>query len=605
MKFLIKGYVLILFTALAASGLHSQEQDAVQVIESWKYRWGDTAAASGSKNEWFDGELSYNIPGRDGDSILWLRTNLPPGNWKEPVLYLSKIDHYFQVYIDGEQVYKYTREEMEASGKKRIHLWYTIPLKKNFEGKTLELRIWSDHRIGVMEVLIGDNRKIIDRIATTDLDQLILGSLFAILGLTAFGIAVVRKTDRKLIIPFALLSSHFGLITLMQTEGVQGIEWAGITYLDAISVFLLPATFCYFFEKAFGAGYRRLVRRLWQVHLAYGVTVILLATWVRLPYEIPFFLLTVLTLLFVVGTALQSGFKGDKEARIFTIGVIVFVLFLIRDVLVGLDLVPGWKLIHHWGAFVFIGSVGVILERRFEDARRLLRVSREELRKLAGHLQDVRESERAHIAREIHDELGQYLTGLKMDVAIATDQIKEQTDGLLREALLRKLGSTSELIDKTVQSVRKIASDLRPIVLDNLGLLAAIEWQVEEFQSRTGIISECHLTADAPDLGRDRSTGVFRILQESLTNVLRHSGASRVTVEFGKDAGSYFMEIKDNGSGIRASDLHKSKSFGVIGIKERALLLGGEARVTGEPGQGTTVSVTIPINHSENKGASS
>jgi signal transduction histidine kinase len=164
-------------------------------------------------------------------------------------------------------------------------------------------------------------------------------------------------------------------------------------------------------------------------------------------------------------------------------------------------------------------------------------------------------------------------------------------------ALQNRLESISGLVDATIQSVRRIATDLRPIVLDNLGLLAAIEWQVEEFQTRTGITSECHLTTETSELDRDRSTGIFRILQESLTNVMRHSGANRVSVVFGKEAGHYFLEIKDNGCGIRSADLHKSKSFGVIGIKERALLLGGEASVSGQPGRGTTVSVSIPIVH--------
>ena len=594
----------ILLFMLGAHAVLAQTITTPYKIDQWQYRWGDSSEFSKGSG-WRTCDLSYDIPGRSGDTVLWLRTQLPEGDWPDPTLYLYMVDHFFRVYIDGELVYTYSSKEMEESQKRRVNLWYIVPLKKNFSGQSLSIRIWSDHRIGAGEISIGSLRKIIDRIATADLDQVVLGSLFAILGLSAFGVSIGRKADRKLIIPFALLAVHFGLITLIQTEWLQSINWIGINYLDAASVFFLPATFCFFFEKIFGPGYRNLVRRLWQIHILYGIVSILISTWMRFPFEIPFFSLTVFTLLFVVGTALYSGYKGDRESRIFAFGVIAFVMFLIRDLMVALDIFSGWKLIHHWGALIFMVSVGVILERRFEEARRLLKVSQDELRKLAGHLQDVRESERTHIAREIHDELGQYLTGLKMDVSMATDQIREETVEPLRASLLRKLGSTSELIDKTVQSVRKIASDLRPIVLDNLGLLAAIEWQVEEFQNRTGILSECHLTTETSELDRDRSTGIFRILQESLTNVMRHSGATRVSVVFGKDTDSYFLEIKDNGSGIKAADLHKSKSFGVIGIKERALLLGGEATVHGEPGRGTTVSVTIPIAGNENQGVSS
>ena len=237
----------------------------------------------------------------------------------------------------------------------------------------------------------------------------------------------------------------------------------------------------------------------------------------------------------------------------------------------------------------------VTLRARAERNRadKELKSSREQLRNLAAHLQSAREAERTHLAREIHDELGQYLTGLKIDVTSLEELIKQQSPEAARP-LLRKVQVMSQLLDTTVESVRKIASELRPAVLDSLGLLAAIEWQAEEFQRRSGISCECFLTAEEVKLDRDGATAVFRILQESLTNIMRHADATRVTITFEQETSHYLMEIKDDGEGIKADDLDKANSLGVLGMKERAHLFGGSVSIHGEPGKGTTVAVKIP-----------
>jgi PAS domain S-box-containing protein len=223
-----------------------------------------------------------------------------------------------------------------------------------------------------------------------------------------------------------------------------------------------------------------------------------------------------------------------------------------------------------------------------------LKASREELRQLAAHLQSARETERTTIAREIHDELGQDLTGLKMDLAMLEDLVNDHVQQPELEEMSERIGSMSQLLDTTVQAVRKIISELRPVLLDKLGLAAAIEWQAEEYQSRTGIICDCFITADDSAFDRDSATAVYRIFQESLTNVMRHAGATRVSVSFGQDGEGYELEIRDNGRGIDADAFAKTKSFGLIGMRERALMFNGTVTVAGEEGKGTTVTLTIP-----------
>jgi signal transduction histidine kinase len=168
---------------------------------------------------------------------------------------------------------------------------------------------------------------------------------------------------------------------------------------------------------------------------------------------------------------------------------------------------------------------------------------------------------------------------------------------VIRELPKEKKGrgeSILGLVDQTIQSVRKIASELRPAVLDALGLVAAVEWAAEEFEGRTGI--KCRLDLPQEDLviDQERATALFRICQETLTNVVRHAGATEVRVRLAKEEGSLTLRIRDNGKGIDAEQLSSSRSLGILGMRERALLLGGELDISGAPGKGTTVRVRIP-----------
>lgn len=242
-----------------------------------------------------------------------------------------------------------------------------------------------------------------------------------------------------------------------------------------------------------------------------------------------------------------------------------------------------------------IGSVLVfrdITERR--QAEEELRHSREELRSLAAHLEHVREEERTRMAREIHDELGQMLTGLKMDLSWIDRRLPSIADESVRQPLTGKAKSMVGLLDEMVQSVRKISAELRPGVLDDLGLVPALEWQAREWEARTGVV--CKVTSGlgerpiSPELG----TALFRIFQETLTNVARHAQATTVTARLTFQAGELLLEIRDDGRGITEEEQKHTKSFGLLGMKERATMLGGRFSIRGVSGQGTTVHVSIP-----------
>jgi signal transduction histidine kinase len=218
-----------------------------------------------------------------------------------------------------------------------------------------------------------------------------------------------------------------------------------------------------------------------------------------------------------------------------------------------------------------------------------LRRSREELRTLAARLQAVREEERARLAREIHDELSGSLTALKMDLSLLPDRVAKD-----RNLFLEKLTSMAVLIDDTLARLHTIVTELRPVVLDKFGLVAAIEWQIGEFQVRSGIACETHLPAEEILLDSDRSTAVFRILQEALTNVMRHANATKVVVDLRSEAESLILSVRDNGKGIDPEVIYAHNSTGLLGMRERALSLGGVTGITTLPEGGTLMSVRIP-----------
>jgi PAS domain S-box-containing protein len=217
------------------------------------------------------------------------------------------------------------------------------------------------------------------------------------------------------------------------------------------------------------------------------------------------------------------------------------------------------------------------------------------LRALSGRMNHAREEEGTRIAREIHDELGGALTGLKWDLEKIHKALSNAGNGSQVPDVLQRISTMTTTIETTINTVRRLASELRPGVLDDLGLVAAIEWQIEQFQMRSGL--KCHWTnnTDEVQLTRERATAVFRILQEILTNVLRHANASNLYVKLSRDKQCFELEVKDDGQGITESEIINSRSLGLLGMKERALLVGGEVKITGSPGAGTSVLVRVPL----------
>jgi len=237
------------------------------------------------------------------------------------------------------------------------------------------------------------------------------------------------------------------------------------------------------------------------------------------------------------------------------------------------------------------GHIGI--QRDITDRHRAaeeIARSREELRALAARLESVREEERTRIARELHDELGQALTGLKLDLAWMERRLNRQ-----QSELVDRCANLLGRLDDVMIAVRRIVTELRPSVLDQLGLADAIEWQAQDFAARTGLALELDIRCESPSPSGAVASAVFRMLQEALTNVAKHANATQVKVALNVEPFSLSLDISDNGRGITRDELRGSHSLGLLGLRERAIALGGSVNVFRDASAGTTVALRLPL----------
>ena len=216
--------------------------------------------------------------------------------------------------------------------------------------------------------------------------------------------------------------------------------------------------------------------------------------------------------------------------------------------------------------------------------------SGEQFRNLSGYLQAAREEERRSVAREIHDELGQALTTMKLELSLLREEVLQDVT-----AATKRIQSLKDGIDETIHAVKRIITKLRPGLLDDLGLTAAIEWQAKDFQQHTGIVCEVHAETEEMDINSEISTAMFRIFQETLTNITRHSGATRVKVNLLLSDNILKLQVHDNGRGITEEEINNPKSFGLIGIRERAQYWHGSVDIQGKQDIGSTIIVGFPM----------
>ncbi len=325
----------------------------------------------------------------------------------------------------------------------------------------------------------------------------------------------------------------------------------------------------------------------------YGVTILLVGlallvtlimwTFIR-SFASPLFLFA------IVVVAWKFGLRAGVFATVLS-GILIDYFFI----------TPEYQLSGHWDdilrlvIFAVEGYALCWLITWRTNAAEQIRESREQLLALSLRQNALREEERKKIALEIHDELGQSLTGLKMEMHLLNQQIRKEKEIPKLVETSRKLDDLLQTVDGTILTVRRISTELRPPILDDLGLIAAIEWQTQEFQKRTEITCVFSANVDNVEINNDFSTAVFRIFQETLTNIIRHAEARTVSVILKKLNQRLILRVEDDGVGINFDKIRSNPSLGILGMKERARIIGGELEIFNGAEVGTVVLLTAPI----------
>lgn len=452
-------------------------------------------------------------------------------------------------------------------------------------------------------------------------DLMLFGAIFimAIYHLVFF---VFRKKDKSSFYfgVFCLLIALRSLTTVERyfMRLVPDIYWEVFVKFEYLSYYLAVIVFARFLHFLFADDFSdRIFNTISIIGGIFALVVVF--TPVRLFSQTLYYYNIFALICFVYGFyVITLGIIRKREgALIILTGLAVLFLTVINDMLDVHEIIRTGHLAHV-GVFIFILSQASILSFRFskmfkvvERQRRNLqqeinerkkteadlKKSQKQLRELSAHLNSAMEKERALISREIHDDLGQLLSTLNMDVSWLENHLPA------RKELFQRTKHMSDLITKTVQRVRKISQKLRPSVLDNLGFYPAIKWQLNEFQKQSGI--QCRLTMPSTPvlLIEPISNSLFRVFQEALTNIYRHADATEVEVAIAKLNGGLSMEIQDNGCGILESNINDPKSFGLTGLRERIRILNGKVDISGKSGAGTRIKVYIPILEEREKDA--
>lgn len=260
------------------------------------------------------------------------------------------------------------------------------------------------------------------------------------------------------------------------------------------------------------------------------------------------------------------------------------------------------RFVHVWDEITYdedrrptrmFGTVQDTTERK--QAEEQLKASSAQLRALSERLRKAKEEEGIRIARELHDELGSALTSLKWSLLLLDKAYDGDNNSQGNSDARVRIEEMVGLVDATVNTVRRISSELRPGVLDDLGLVSAIEWHAQQFQEQTGIVCQFESLAENVELDREQATVVFRILQEAMTNILRHAQATKVNILIEEEEGEFVLEITDNGRGITESERLGIRSLGLLGMRERANSIGASIVITGTTGRGTKLIVRLPL----------
>ncbi len=568
--------------------LHSISGRAEELtLTDWQYRWlaqnESLESKDSGRSDWQPLPGSQMAPGRKGDDALLLRTRLPPGHWRDPVVFIPGVLLSLEVYLDG--VLTYSFNDPIAV---RATPWHMIPVLPS-GGQLLLVRIDSNYsKIGLMgKILIGDRAGHLQSMIRRDFTRLGFGFFFLMLG----GFTLLINTQNRDIAYYAFAVHVIAIAgyTLRYTHIKQllPIEPGTWFYIWSMSLLLVMVTLLLFVREVFGSGRWQFINKLFYTNAVISLTGFIILVAGAIGLAAPQWLtnatlslirgMFVISLLFILVHVGFLAFRGNTNARLLMLGLPLAIIFATRDALWALDLIPGENTIGHWGALFFVVSLATILARRYAAINQQLRHYSIRMEENAR--------EKALLLMDLHDGIGSIMTNILYLAEIAARKVApgsrqplETISGLAEEGMV-EIRSFMTSLDEETEDWTTLIANMRRYASHTLlphGMKVA-------FHSSTR-------TATHPPSGL-LSLNIFRIYKEALNNIVKHTQATRVSIKITISPSHVYLKIEDDGPGL--SDTNGWKHRGLTNMAARADRLGGHLEIRGE--KGVTIECTLPI----------
>ena len=679
----------------------STDSPPIEITEGWQYRWGDSPLNEAGTPIWSDEDalsdkwkpIAYkkgvmNPPDRHGKKELWLRVKLPEGNWRDSHIFINFVRFACEVYLGGQRIYRSKGMNEQRDRDSIVPHWHIIPIEFNFQNEMLFFRIYSDdpHIIGIEQVSIGSQSDFIKKLMANEIQLIVLGFLFIAIGLGPLLLFIGRHSvsiakfvlersegaalrsklrEEKIRVGFGFFAISVGMATMANAESLLqlffGLPWFLFSTFVIFS-FLAPVGMCMYFEQIFGAGYKSIIRRLWQIHLIYVVACIIIMSLDMLPvsylemFSLGFFMLFFFTIIVLLSTSITAAIRGRTEAKIITAGFVVLGIIGLYDIIGGaFHLIPSWSEVSYpWGVFIFILSLGFVLERRFTEAHKQLQDYSKGLEiKVAERTQDLKEKNetveetleelKSTQAQLVQSEkmaaLGKLAAGIAHEINNPVGALKSTMDILIRcAAKMKQITESGERLTEVKDSsdfqkflnilernsrvalsagdrIAKIVSSLKNFTrLDEAefqkvniheGIESTLTLIQHEIKEEIEVVKEF---GDIPNIFcyPGELNQVFMTLLANAVQAIENEGT--VTIKTSSDNTSVYVKISDTGKGIPSENLArifdpgfttKSSRVGMdLGLSISYNIIqkhNGEIKVESEVGKGTEFVITLPI----------
>ncbi len=677
--FIVLNVYFLVVTPIQVQSQLSQNPPPSELTKGWQYRWGDSPLNDARDPVWIYEDSSsngwksvaykkgiLNPPGRNGEKILWLRIKLGEGKWRDPHIFVENVLFACEVYLGAQRIYQ-TEGMADPSNHNIIPFWHMIPIAFEFQNIYLFFRIYSEDpsSIGIEQASIGSSSDFIKIMLKERIQLIIFGFLFIATGMIPL-LIFIKKHEGKAYFAFGLFAISMGIWALSDSIKIIHLFFKipeQLFFLVYTFIFLAPVGLCLYFEQIFGAGFKSIIRRLWQIHLIYAATSLIIMVLDLFPFTLLlkinlfFFILFFVTLIVLLTTSIIAAIKGRTDARIITVGFIVFALLGIYDIIGGgFGLIPSWtQVIYPWGMLVFILTLGIVLERRFSEAHEQLQEYSKGLEiKVTERTQDLKQknetlentleelkstqsqlvqSEKiaalgkltAGVAHEINNPLGALKS--TMDIlsrcvnklkqiphsgetpVVVKDSTDFQKSLNILEENSRVALSASDRISRTITSLKNFArldeAEFKKVDIHE-GIESTLTLIEHEVKEGINVIKEY---GDIPQIYcyAGEINQVFMTLLTNAVQAIEDTGT--VTIKTFADKPNIIVRISDTGVGIPPDKLKTLFDFSFTTKKSRVGMgMGllnayniiqrhkGEIKVGSEVGKGTTFKITLPIN---------